>query len=118
MEIPADTLKSHWTAYAAAYSATDKIERDRLLNQSVSDDVAFTNPGGEGRSRAVLSAHIESFQTSMPGVYFETDRIFVHHGEVLAVWSLFKPDGIKVATGYNFIRPGPDGRFDYMAGFF
>ncbi|WP_158807027.1 nuclear transport factor 2 family protein [Beijerinckia sp. L45] len=113
-----DTLKRRWTAYFAAYATVDKDERQRLLEESVSEDVVFTNPGGEGRSRSGLNAHIEGFQKSMPGVSFSTDKIHVHHGELLAVWTMYKPDGTKAATGYNFVRPDRDGLFGYMAGFF
>ena len=118
MDSVTEPLAQHWNAYAAAYSATSEEERERLLEQSVSENVVFTNPGGEGKSRAAMSAHIANFQKTMPGVYFSTDKTFVHHGELLAIWSLHKPDGAKLATGYNFVRPGLDGRFEYMAGFF
>jgi hypothetical protein len=118
MDVNAEELRQRWDAYAKAYAATDDAERRRLLEESVSDDVVFTNPGGEGESRQTLSAHIDNLQASMPGAYFVTDKVFVHHGELLAVWALHKQDGSKVATGYNFVRPGPDGRFSYMAGFF
>lgn len=118
MENTIDTLTQHWNAYAAAFSATDQDERERLLQQSVSDDVVFTNPGGEGQTRGGLSAHIGNFQKSMPGAYFATDRILAHHGELLVIWTMHKQDSTKVATGYNFIRADPDGRFSYMAGFF
>jgi hypothetical protein len=113
-----DSLTRNWNAYFAAYATVDSDERQRLLERSVSEDVVFTNPGGEGKSRAALNAHIEGFQKSMPGAYFRTDKIHVHHGELLAVWTMYKPDGSKVATGYNFVRPDAQGLFSYMAGFF
>lgn len=113
-----DTLKDHWNAYMAAYGSSDKQERLRLLEQCVADDVVFTNPAGDGRTRAGLETHIATFRQGFPGAYFTTDRILPQTDKLLAVWSLFKADGTKVATGYNFVRPGDDGRFDYMAGFF
>lgn len=118
MDSIAERLKQHWTAYAAAYSTTVEDERIRLLEGSVCDDIVFTNPGGEGKSRAGLSAHIANFQKAMPGAYFSTEKLLVHHDELLVVWSMHKQDGTKVSTGYNFVRPGEDGRFSYMAGFF
>jgi hypothetical protein len=113
-----DHLEQLWGRYMDAFHTADEVERQDLLEQCVCDDVAFTNPGGDGNSRAGLSAHIGIFRKAMPGAYFSTDTVFVHHGELLAVWSLYKPDGSKAAAGYNFVRPGPDGRFGYMAGFF
>lgn len=112
------TPEERWNSYLAAYGATDENERGRLLEQSVSEDVIFTNPGGEGKSRAGLSAHIANLQKTMPGAYFSTQKVFVHHDELLAIWSLHKQDGTQVATGYNFVQTEQDGRFSYMAGFF
>ena len=112
------TPEQRWNAYAAAFSATAEDERERLLEESVSEDVVFTNPGGEGKTRAGLSAHIVNFQKTMPGASFRTDKVYEHHRELLVVWSMHKQDGAKVATGYNFIRTDADGRFQYMAGFF
>ena len=78
----------------------------------------FTNPEGEGKTRAGLSAHIGRFHKMIPGAHFSTDKVYIHHGELLAVWSMYKPDGTHAQTGYNFVRPDHDGRFSYMAGFF
>ena len=113
-----EILAQHWNAYMAAFNTVDQEERERLLALSVADEVVFTNPGGEGLSRAALSAHIAKFQTGNPGVYFSTEKIYPQADKLLAIWSMHKPDGVKVATGYNFVRPDQQGRFAYMAGFF
>jgi SnoaL-like protein len=118
LRMTANTQEQLWNAYMDAFAAAETEERERLLKQSVSDDVVFTNPGGEGRTREGLSKHIADFRTKMPGCHFKTDRLISHHGECLAVWSMYKQDGAKVATGYNFVQFGADGRFSYMAGFF
>lgn len=107
-----------WTAYLDAYGPIAADERLRLLEQSVADDVAFTNPRGEGKTREGLLKHIERYQEMMPGNYFQTDRVYSHHEEILAIWSMFRSDNSKIATGYNFVRLNKDGRFGYMAGFF
>jgi len=113
-----EALKENWNAYMAAYGATTEDDRRRLLEQSVCEDVVFTNPAGDGQSRAGLSAHIVNFQTANPGAYFSTDKLYPQHDKLLAVWSMYKADGTKVATGYNFVRPDGNDRFAYMAGFF
>lgn len=112
------TPQEQWNAYMLAFGSDQSEERERLLQQSVSGDVIFTNPGGNGKSRATLSAHIADFRAKMPGMYFGTDKVFVTQGELLAVWSMYKPDNTKVATGYNFVRLDQAGHFEYMAGFF
>lgn len=114
----ADTLEQHWKSYVTAFNTPVEEERARLLEQSVSDDVVFTNPGGDGKSRVSLIAHIGHFQKSRPGLYFSTDKLYAQPDKLLAAWSMHKPDGSKVATGYNFVLPDEDGRFRYMAGFF
>lgn len=118
MKSAADSLADKWNAYAAAYGTVDEQERNALLDTCVCDDVEFVNPGGAGHGRAALGAHIARLQQSMPGARFETERTYVQHGELLAVWALYKQGGVKIATGYNFVRCGQDGRFAYMAGFF
>jgi hypothetical protein len=37
-----ETLKEHWNSYIAAYGAQAEDEHERLLEQSVSEDVTFT----------------------------------------------------------------------------
>jgi hypothetical protein len=113
-----ETLEQHWNAYMAAFNTTADDERQRLLEHSVSDDVVFSNPGGAGKSRIDLDAHIGKFQNANPGAYFTTDKLYPQADKLLAIWSMHKPDGSRIATGYNFVRPDQDGRFSYMAGFF
>jgi SnoaL-like domain len=113
-----ETLKDNWNAYMAAYGSDVEADRLRLLEQSVCDDVVFANPAGDGKTRAGLDAHIAKFRQGFPGAYFTTDQILAQQDKLLAVWSLFKADGTKVTTGYNFVRPDDAGRFSYMAGFF
>jgi len=113
-----ETLQDNWNAYLSAYGATDADERARLLAQSVSEDVVFTNPAGDGETLAGLDAHIVGFQQSNPGKYFGTDKLFPQKDKMLAIWSMYSGDGTRLATGYNFVRPDETGRFKYLAGFF
>jgi SnoaL-like domain len=110
--------EQRWNSYMAAFGATVRAEREQLLAQSVSEDVVFTNPGGEGQSRLELSRHIEKFQQAFSGVYFLTEKVYTRPDSLLAIWSMYKQDGTKVETGYNFVRPDHEGLFSYMAGFF
>lgn len=112
------TPQQRWNSYMAAFGTAAVEERDRLLENSVAEDVIFTNPAGDGQSRVGLSAHIEKFQKDNPGAYFNTDKVFAQRDKLLAKWSMYRQDGTKVATGYNFVRYDLDGRFSYMAGFF
>ncbi len=111
-------LETQWNDYMAAFGSVEPAERDRLLARCVSDAVVFTNPGGKGETRLALAAHIADFQHKMPGMYFRTDKVYPQSKTLLAVWSMYKADHTKVATGYNFVNLDEAGRFAYMAGFF
>lgn len=112
------TLEQHWHTYILAFNTSAEEVRAPLLEQSVSADVVFTNPGAEGKGRADLSAHIGQFHANRPGMFFTTDKVLAQADKLLAVWSMHRPDGVAVATGYNFVQPDADGRLHYMAGFF
>jgi len=118
MDMEQLTVEQRWKAYMDAYAADDEVRRRYLLEQCVTEDVVFTNPSGDGKSRTGLFAHIAKFQATMPGAYFETDKLYPQADKLLAVWSMYKKDGTKVATGYNFVQPDSTGLFRYLAGFF
>jgi ketosteroid isomerase-like protein len=113
-----ETLEENWNLYLAAYRAQAEHDRERLLKQCVSEDIVFTNPGGDGKTRSGLSVHIGKFQKGNPGAYFNTEKLYVQTDKLLAIWSMHRADGTTVTTGYNFVQPADDGRFNYMAGFF
>jgi SnoaL-like domain len=113
-----ELLEQRWNEYMSAFGTTAEDARLRLLESSVSEDVIFTNPGGDGKGRTGLSAHIDAFQKHNPGASFETEKIYLQSDKLLAIWSLYKQDGTKMVTGYNFVTPDHDGRINYMAGFF
>jgi hypothetical protein len=112
------SMEQRWHSYMTAFGTVSEHERERLLENSVSEDVVFTNPGATGNSRNGLSAHIGRFQKVNPGAYFQTDKLFLQNDKLLAIWSMYKQDGTKLATGYNFVTPDSNGLFNYMVGFF
>lgn len=79
----AETLEERWSSYMAAYGAQAKDERERLLEPSVAEDVIFTNPAGDGKSRAGLGVHIANSQKGNPGAYFSTDKRYAQHDKLL-----------------------------------
>jgi hypothetical protein len=40
------------------------------------------------------------------------------YSELLAVWSMHKTDGSKIARGYNFVKIDSDSKFIYLEAFF
>jgi hypothetical protein len=113
-----DTIEQLFKSYLDAYADIAPAERERLLRQSVSDDVVFTNPTGDGKGFSNLIEHIEGFQKRAPGGYFRSSQLLTHHGELLAEWTLYRNDGSEFLTGHTFARLNEQGRLTHLAGFF
>jgi len=96
--------------------ATD--EQEHLLRQSVTDDVAFTNPVGEGEGFGNLVEHIGQFQKQFPGAYFKNSQLLTHHGQLLAEWTMYNKNGSEFLTGQSYARFSEQGRLTHLAGFF
>ena len=65
----------------------------------------------------MLGAESDVFKAN-PGASFRTDKLFPQGDRLLAIGSMYKENGIKVATGYHFMTPNSDGLFNYMAASF
>lgn len=63
----ADNVQQTYNSYLGAYSDIAPTERERLLRQSVTDDVISINPEGESHGIGDLVKHIEQFQKQKPG---------------------------------------------------
>jgi hypothetical protein len=113
-----DKLQQLWKTYLDAYSDVPADERERLLRQSVSDDVVFTGPKEEDQGFDKLVEHIGQFQKKSPGAYFVSSKLLTQHGQLLSEWTLYKKDGTKIATGHTYARLNDQGRLAHLAGFF
>ena len=114
-----DTLQQLWKSYLEAYADIPAAERERLLGQSVADDIVFSNPtGDEGRGFGSLVEHVSQFQKKNPGGYFTSNKLFAHHHQLLSEWTLHKKDGSELVTGHTYARLNEQGRLTDLAGFF
>ena len=112
-----DTLRQLYNSYQDAYADIAAAERERLLRQSVTDDVVFTNPTGEGQGFGNLVEHIGQFQKQFPGAYFKTNKLLSHHGQLLSEWTMYHKDGSEFMTAHTFARFNEQGRLTHLAGF-
>jgi hypothetical protein len=113
-----ESLEPRWKSYMDAYAAISAAERERLLRQSVAEDVVFSNPTGEeGHGIAKLVAHVSQFQKMNPGGYFRTNKLLTHHGQLLSEWTMCKEDGTEVVTAHTYARFDEHGRLTHTAGF-
>ena len=107
-----------WSSYLEAYGHVSKEDRERLLRQSVTEDIISLNPGDECQSIEALIKHIEVFQTRMAGAYFKVNNLQVHHDHLLSEWTLFRADNAAVATGHTHARFNEQGLVTELCGFF
>ena len=90
-----DTLEQLWKSYLDAYADIAVAERERLLRQSVSDDIVFASPAQEGQGFGNLVEHIGHFQKQFPGAYFKINKLLAHHGQLLSDVGLCNNDGLE-----------------------
>jgi hypothetical protein len=107
-----------WNSYLEAYGNVSKDDRERLLRQSVTEDMISLNPGDECQGIDALTKHIEIFQTRMAGAYFKMTKLQVHHNQLLSEWTLFKGDDAAIATGHTHARLNEQGLITELCGFF
>jgi len=113
-----DTLQQLWKSYLDAYADIPAAERERLLRQSVVDDIVFSNPtGDEGRGFGNLVEHVSQFQKKNPGGYFTSNKLFHHHDQLLSEWTMYKKDGSALVTAHTYARFNEQGRLTHTAGF-
>src|ERR1700675_2878382 len=99
-----DTLQQLFRSYLDAYADIAADERERLLRQSVTDDVVFTGPNEDSQGFGSLVEHIGLFQKKLPGAYFKSNQLLTQHGQLLSQWTMCKKDGAEIATGHTYAR--------------
>jgi len=107
-----------WTAYQAAWGPLAEDARQRLLEQSVGDDILYTDPTSQVQGRGALMARIALTQQAFAGAYFKNDSFLAHHDQGLFHWTMYDRDGNPFVKGTSFARFGADGRLAQATGFF
>ena len=113
-----NTMEQVWKGYLDAYGNVSTEERKRLLRQSVSDDVVSANPAEESQGFDNLVAHVEQFQQRLPGAYFKSNKLFVHHRQLLSEWTLYTSDDSAFRTAHTYARFNEQGHLTHLTGFF
>ena len=116
---PVITPQAAVVDYCAAWNATDRTERERLLARVWAPDGVYSDPGPTNAvGRAALSEAISSFQHNNPGAYFRCSVPQVHHAAMRVTWVLFRPDGSEQLQGTDFSELTADGHIRRVVGFF
>jgi hypothetical protein len=112
-----ESLEQIWKSYQGAWADIEIVERERLLRQSVANDVVFTSPLVEGKGFGNLIAHIAQFQERFPGAYFKSNKLLSHHGQLLSEWTMYNRDGSEFLTAHSFAHFNEQGLLTHLAGF-
>lgn len=113
-----DAVEKIWKDYLKSYSDVSSDERQQLLQATVSEDIISSNPGEESRGLEAVIAHVNQFQQRMPGAYFTLNKLFFHHDQVLAEWTLFKSDATPLRTAYTYGLFNDQAKLKQLTGFF
>lgn len=112
---PAAAVAGH----CAAWNATDRVERDRLLARVFAPDGVYNDPDPTYvAGRAALSDEIGRFQRRHPGDRFRCSAPQTHHNAMRVSWLLIGPDGKVRWQGTDFYQLGRDGLIRRVTGFF
>ena len=103
--------------YLVAWSAIGAEERRRVLEDSVSPEIAYFDAMARLSGRDALAAHLAGFQQRRPHYSFGLAQYLQHGDAALANW-LMKDDGGKVVVrGYDSMRLDEAGRIASIIGF-
>ena len=112
-----ESLEQVWKCYQGAWADIAIGERERLLRQSVTNDVVFTSPMVGGQGFGNLVEHIAQFQERFPGAYLKSNKLLTQHGQLLSEWTMYNKDGSEFLTAHSFARFNEQGLLTHLAGF-
>ena len=103
--------------YLAAFAAPSPAAQERLLRASAAQEIAYSNPGVNGRGLNSLLAHISSFQQKFPGGSFRLNWVRHQHGQVLAEWTQLDQQGTELVTAHSYAQVNEANQIAHWAGF-
>jgi len=99
-----------YDTYLSAWAAIPDAERRRLLRESVSEDVVFTNPMQARTGIDGMVAHLEAFQQRSPNGKYVALGILGWDNHAIATWQFVDADGTRGFTGYDVVSFDGQGR--------
>lgn len=104
-------------AYLAAWNTDDAMERARLLEKSVTDDVEFIDPMANFKGTPDLAQHITAVRSTYHGVTFASaGELDAHNNVARAPW--VARTGDTELHGLDVYDIAEDGRLRRIVGFF
>lgn len=99
-----------YDTYLSAWSPMAAEKRLALLQDSLPDDVVFTNPMQRRRGIAEVIVHLEGFQKRSPGAMFRMNEMLGWENHGIATWQFVDAQGEPGFWGYDIVDFDPSGR--------
>ena len=113
-----EVLQKLWNTYQRAWADIPAEEREQRLRETLTPDVAFTNPDADERGIERMIASVNEFQKQYAGCYFRTTLLRQQHGQLVAVWTMFDRNDVPLVNGHSYARfDDQKSRFTQLAGF-
>jgi hypothetical protein len=101
-----------YQTYLSAWSAIPDIERERLLRESVSEAIVFTNPTQTRRGVPDVIAHLRGFQVRSPGGSFRMNEMLGWDTHGIATWQFVDGQNQPGFWGYDVLAFDGQGRIE------
>lgn len=88
-----DARVKTYETYLSAWSEIPDEERARLLRESLSESIVFTNPIRTRRGLADVAEHLQGFQQRSPGGSFRLNEMLGWERHGIATWQLVDAQG-------------------------
>ena len=104
-----DTHLKSYERYLSAWSNVSSTERERLLRESVIEDVIFENPMQTRHGIPDVIAHLEGFQARFPDGSFRTNNMLGWGSNAMAEWQLVEGNGTPGFSGSDILKFNDNG---------
>jgi hypothetical protein len=101
-----------YETYLSAWSKIPDEERARLLRESLSESIVFTNPMKTRRGLADVAEHLQGFQQRSPGGCFRLNEMLGWERHGIATWQLVDAQGQAGFWGYDVVAYDDQGRIE------
>lgn len=109
-EAMSDPRVTTYETYLSAWSAIFDDERAKLLRESLSEDIVFTNPAQTRRGLADVAVHLQAFQQRSPGAAFRMNEMLGWENNAIAIWQFVDAQGQPGFLGYDVLAYDGQGR--------
>jgi hypothetical protein len=112
LESMSDPRVKTYETYLSAWSAIPDDERVKLLHESLSQDIVFTNPTQTRRGLADVAVHLQGFQQRSPGGSFRMNEMLGWENHGIATWRFVDAQGQPGFWGYDVLAYDGQGRIE------